>query len=126
MNLSNNFSNSCHGVLKLLSVQLFLCFLKHANFLIGNSSAGIHEAPIYGVPTINLGTRQQNRFHYESIIDLRFDYADIINMIDKFKTKTRYTPCEFYGKGKSAEKFMNTLKGNVWSISNQTQFKDLT
>ncbi|MDP3935200.1 MAG: UDP-N-acetylglucosamine 2-epimerase, partial [Candidatus Giovannonibacteria bacterium] len=39
----------------------FLTLLKNANFIIGNSSAGIREAPFYGVPAINIGGRQSNR-----------------------------------------------------------------
>jgi len=109
-----------------LRFEYFLCLLKKANFLIGNSSAGIHEAPIYGVPTINVGNRQKNRFRYESIFDVDFDTSEILEKIERFKDIIRYPPCDFYGDGTSAEKFMKALNGNVWCISNQKQFKDLT
>ena len=36
-----------------LRFEYFLTFLKNAKFIIGNSSAGIHEAPIIPVPTID-------------------------------------------------------------------------
>jgi len=107
-----------------LRFEYFLCLLKNANFLVGNSSAGIHEAPIYGVPTINIGTRQQNRFRYESIFDVAFNSVDILNHMAKFNSFTRFTPCAYYGDGSSAEKFLAALRGDVWSISNQKQFKD--
>lgn len=107
-----------------LRFEYFLRFLKHANFLVGNSSAGIHEAPIYGVPTINIGTRQQNRFRYESIFDVDFDCADILSHMARFKSLTRFSPCAYYGDGSSAEKFLAALQGDVWTISNQKQFKD--
>lgn len=48
--------------------EYFLTLLKNAKCIIGNSSVGIREAPVYGVPTINLGTRQNKRFEYSSII----------------------------------------------------------
>jgi UDP-N-acetylglucosamine 2-epimerase (hydrolysing) len=109
-----------------LRFEYFLTLLKHTSFLIGNSSAGIHEAPIYGVPTINIGTRQQNRFRYESIFDVEFDVDSILALIEKFNTFKRFKSCTYYGEGKSAEKFMNALNEQVWEINNQKQFKDLT
>ena len=107
-----------------LRFEYFLRFLKDSLFLVGNSSAGIHEAPIYGVPAINIGTRQQNRFRYESIFDLEFDSANILQYMDRFSATTRFIPCAYYGDGSSAEKFLAALQGDVWTISNQKQFKD--
>jgi len=107
-----------------LRFEFFLCFLKHADFLVGNSSAGIHEAPIYGVPSINIGTRQQNRFRYESISDVEFDTSDILSLMAKFNSFTRFPPSAYYGDGSSAERFLAALQGDVWNISNQKQFKD--
>jgi hypothetical protein len=53
--------------------EAFLTLLKHARVIVGNSSAGVREAPVYGVPTVNIGSRQQNRFRYESILDVPDD-----------------------------------------------------
>ena len=44
--------------------EYFLTLLKNALAIVGNSSAGIREAPVYGVPVVNIGTRQMNRFNY--------------------------------------------------------------
>lgn len=108
-----------------LRFEYFLVLLKHAQFLIGNSSAGIHEAPIYGVPTINIGSRQNNRFRYESIKDVNFNKREILDSIKLFERPMRYSPCTYYGDGKSAEKFINALNGRVWDIANQKYFRDL-
>ena len=53
-----------------LRFEHFLTLLKHARALVGNSSAGIREAPAYCVPTINLGSRQRGRFDYPSIVNV--------------------------------------------------------
>lgn len=109
-----------------LRFEHFLTFLKHADFIIGNSSAGIHEAPIYGVPTINLGTRQLNRFHYESIFNAEFDKQIIQKTITTVSKTRRFTPCDHYGDGTSAQKFMSVLGSKeMWQISQQKKFKDL-
>ena len=107
-----------------LRFEYFLRLLKGANFLVGNSSAGIHEAPIYGVPTINIGTRQKNRFRNESIFDTDFNCSDILSLMKRFKKLERFKPSVYYGTGSSAEKFLAALQGSVWEISNQKQFKD--
>ncbi len=39
----------------------FLSYLKGAKAIIGNSSAGIREAPMLGTPAVNIGDRQQGR-----------------------------------------------------------------
>ncbi len=43
-----------------LRFEYFLTFLYHSKFMIGNSSAGIREAPYYNIPTIDIGSRQKN------------------------------------------------------------------
>ncbi len=105
--------------------EYFLVLLKNALFLIGNSSAGIHEAPIYGVPTINIGTRQNNRFSYESIYNVEFNKNKILDAIQVFEKHTRFIPCTYYGDGKSSEKFIDALNDKVWNISSQKTFKDI-
>ena len=56
-------------ILPSIRFEAFLSFLKGTKLILGNSSAGIREAPVYGIPTVNVGSRQQDRFHYESIIN---------------------------------------------------------
>jgi LacI family repressor for deo operon, udp, cdd, tsx, nupC, and nupG len=48
-------------VIPSMRFEYFLTLLRHADCIMGNSSAGIREAPVYGVPSINIGTRQQGR-----------------------------------------------------------------
>ncbi|RPI78484.1 MAG: UDP-N-acetylglucosamine 2-epimerase (hydrolyzing), partial [Desulfobacteraceae bacterium] len=52
-----------------LRFESFLVLLKHAEFMIGNSSAAVREAPFYGIRSINLGDRQNGRFQCDSIIN---------------------------------------------------------
>lgn len=106
--------------------EYFLSLLKHAQFLIGNSSSGIHEAPAYGVPTINIGSRQLNRFHYESIINVPFDVEKILEAIKVVLEVKSYPKTNFYGDGTSAQQFIDTLRMNaVWDTPKQKVFQDL-
>ena len=102
----------------------YLTLLKNSSFLIGNSSSGIYEAPIYGIPTINIGSRQNNRFMYESIKNVDFNVNDINNIIDEV-SGVKFKPTNHYGNGNSAEKFIELLDSNMfWNTPKQKVFID--
>jgi len=106
--------------------EYFLTLLKKSNFIIGNSSAGIREAPYYNVPTINIGSRQSNRSFNKSIINTDYNKKNILKGIKEVvKIKTEKTYNDF-GSGNSSKKFVEILKlKNFWNTNNQKQFKDL-
>lgn len=106
--------------------EYFLSLLKHAMFIVGNSSAGIHEAPVFGVPTVNIGSRQQNRFSHNSIFNVDHGKENIIEMIQKVKLEGRFESCKHFGVGESAEKFIDELeKPSLWQTSKQKVFQSL-
>ena len=47
----------------------YLSALRIADFVIGNSSSGIIEAPSFGIPTVNIGDRQRGRIRAATILD---------------------------------------------------------
>lgn len=51
-----------------LGQHLYLSALKYTDFVVGNSSSGIIEAPSFGIPTIDVGQRQSGRIRAESVI----------------------------------------------------------
>lgn len=109
-----------------LRFEYFLTLLKNANFLIGNSSAGIHEAPVFGVPTINIGSRQDNRFHYESIANVSFDMEEILKAIDYAVQVKVFPKTTHYGTGDSAQRFIEAIRNpQLWEVSKQKKFRDL-
>ena len=55
--LSKIKKNTNFKIFKTMRLTYFLTLLKNSDFLIGNSSAGIREAPFYGVYSINIGSR---------------------------------------------------------------------
>jgi UDP-N-acetylglucosamine 2-epimerase (hydrolysing) len=56
----------------------YLTLLKHSKAIIGNSSSGIREAPVFGVPTLNLGTRQHGRSLSSTVINVDCVKADLL------------------------------------------------
>lgn len=47
----------------------YLSAMKHCAAVVGNSSSGIIEVPSLGVPTVNVGSRQQGRERTASVLD---------------------------------------------------------
>ena len=112
-------------ILPSMRFEYFLTLLKNSNFIIGNSSAGIREAPVYGVLTINIGTRQHGRSINRQIINVNEKVDDILQIIKNSDNKKVDSLKEF-GEGNSCEKFYKILlDNNIWKISPQKMFIDI-
>lgn len=106
--------------------EYFLVLLKKAKFIIGNSSAGIREAPYYGIPIINIGTRQQNRTLNADIINVDYQKENIIKALHSVINHKISPKANDFGKGNSAELFLNSLlSSKIWEIGHQKQFKNI-
>lgn len=106
-----------------LRFEYFLTLLKSALYIVGNSSAGVREAPVYAVPTINVGTRQNNRFSGPSIINVASDEASIVDAIRRVSMMPRHPPSRHFGDGDSATRFMAALRSRrLWDLPRQKQF----
>lgn len=106
--------------------EYYIEILRNAKYLIGNSSTGIHEAPVLGIPSINIGTRQNNRFTYESIVNCNDDSHDILEAIKKVKSMKSVMKTNYFGNGKSGENFLKVILGeHVWNVHKQKKFVEL-
>jgi GDP/UDP-N,N'-diacetylbacillosamine 2-epimerase (hydrolysing) len=65
---------------KNLSYLTFLSLLKISSVIVGNSSCGLVEAPLFGVPCVNIGTRQNGR-DYAEIYQVDYDAEKIKSII---------------------------------------------
>lgn len=96
-----------------LGVLRYLSSLKYAEFVIGNSSSGIIEAPSFGIPTINIGDRQKGRIKACSIIDCDVSYDSICDAIDKALDDEFKEVCKKvvnpYGKGDTSDCIISTI-----------------
>ena len=118
-------NNSRFSIFPSLRFEYFLVLLKHCNFIIGNSSAGVREAPYYGVNSIDIGKRQLNRAKSDSIIHTSNNKKDIAAAIQIVKEKERSDQNLSFGIGQSDKLFIDILKSkSLWAIPCQKQFKD--
>lgn len=70
-----------------VGIKRYLSLLKGAEFVIGNSSSGIIEAPSLNIPTVNIGDRQKGRLQAESILNCKPVKEEILETINKARSK---------------------------------------
>ena len=109
-----------------LRFEYFLTLMKNAEFIIGNSSAGIRESGIYGVPAIDIGTRQNGRYslavskNIQHVGESEKEIMKAIGNVEQYR-KTTY----IFGKGDSTKMFVNVLKSHdFWEVDIQKHFVD--
>tara|TARA_B110000503_G_C7145184_1_gene412607 strand:- start:1452 stop:2585 length:1134 start_codon:yes stop_codon:yes gene_type:complete len=114
-------------LLPSMRFESYLTLLKNSNFIIGNSSSGIMEAPVYGIPTVNIGNRQNNRSKLKTIHNVHFNEIKLLKLIDYlFTNKVKYRSQKEFGKGKSFKLFENALNSkNFWKIDVQKTFREI-
>lgn len=113
-------------VFKSIRFEFFLTLMKHAKFIVGNSSAAVREAPVYGVPSVLVGTRQHRRSDAPSIVPAGYGRDALAAAIRKAIDLPPFAPHLEFGDGGSADRFMQCLAGGaVWSTPVQKAFVDL-
>lgn len=64
-----------------LGLLRYISALHYVDVVVGNSSSGIIEVPSMGIPTVNIGMRQQGRMASESVIHCADDKDSIVEAI---------------------------------------------
>lgn len=114
-------------MLPSMRFESFLTLLRNATVLIGNSSAGIREAPIYGVPSVNIGSRQRGRAAHASVLDAGSRKASIERCLKTASTTERTPPALHFGTGDSAARFRNLIEqGDLWQLDVDKVFHDVS
>ncbi len=121
--------NSNAILLDNLGSKLFMSLLNNVDMILGNSSAGIIEAPSFKIPTINIGDRQKGRLRADSVIDCNLREKDIIEKIkiaysNKFKNKLNEIKNPYFKKNTS-DKIIKILNRKIKEKFKFKEFYDL-
>ncbi len=98
-----------------LSTSEFVNVYRNIWAIVGNSSSGIHESSTFGIPAVNIGTRQQDRERAGNVIDVSYEKESIKAGIEKalfdeeYKNMVKHV-LNPYGDGKSAKRIVDILK----------------
>jgi UDP-N-acetylglucosamine 2-epimerase (hydrolysing) len=97
--------------------------MKHASAMIGNSSAGVREAPFLGLPSLDVGTRQNSRGFAGSISNAdAMDHKAIHLFLDDSWSKF-FDGSMGFGAGSASQQFVHVLNNfEYWLLSSQKIF----
>ncbi|MEV4882995.1 UDP-N-acetylglucosamine 2-epimerase (hydrolyzing) [Chitinophaga ginsengisegetis] len=107
----------------------YINLLRYAGCLIGNSSSGIIEAPSIGLPVVNVGTRQRERFNAGNVIYTDYNKSEIYKAIVTSMTDVEYRNyvkqlVNPYGDGNSAQKIADVL--STVNLDDKLVYKNIT
>jgi len=106
--------------------EYFLTLLKNADYIVGNSSAGIREAPFYGCPAVDVGTRQNRRHRSELVIPSDYRCEAIVAGIGQARARGRGEASDAFGRGNSRALFLQALRSeSLWHTPQQKQFREV-
>ena len=92
----------------------YLSALKFVDAVVGNSSSGLTEAPIFGIGTINIGDRQKGRINLVSVINCNPTKESISNAFNELYSERFQKALNVvkspYGNGGTSEKIKNIVK----------------
>ena len=109
--------------IKNLEPPQFLSLLKHSKGIIGNSSVGIRECSFLGIPCINIGSRQKNRERGANVVDVSYEYFDILESLKNLlQGGLTLNGTNIYGDG-TAGKRMADIIANI-ELTSEKHFLD--
>lgn len=99
-------------VVPSLGHRRYLSFMKQVEFVIGNSSSGIVEAPFMNIPVVNIGDRQKGRYQCSNIIQCeatRQAICDAVGQAMNMEKKQR-DDIFYWGDGHTSERIVSIIR----------------
>ena len=94
--------------------------MKNAAVMVGNSSAGVREAPFLGLPSLDVGSRQNNRAQADSIFGCSAFDQEKIQLFLTNQWHHRYKVDASFGNGMASDQFIQVLNiDKYWEINIQ-------
>ena len=111
-------------LVKNLGTKGYLSLLKYIDGVIGNSSSGISEVPLFSTTSINLGDRQKGRDKPSSVISCKFKKKDILKNLRKLKRRNTSLKINKNDKFVSKKIIKKIISFN-FKKNNNKEFQDL-
>lgn len=67
--------------------RMYAGLMRVASVMVGNSSSGLIEAPVFKLPAVNVGDRQRDRFRGKNVLDVPVDRKAIAEAIERAMRK---------------------------------------
>ena len=102
-------------------MDLFFNLLRNSSCIVGNSSAGIRESCYFGIPCVNIGSRQDNRERGKNVVNTDYSSKEVLGAIKKQLSHGKYDPEFIYGDGNAGKQIAEILS-NVSVKQQKTWF----
>ena len=114
---------------KSLGVLRYLSVMKQVAAVVGNSSSGLLEVPSFGIPTLNIGDRQNGRIAAESVYNCAPDKDSVLKGLEKVLSKEfrelAYVVRNPYEKANTAEEIFKVISTYPLNGINQKKFYNI-
>jgi UDP-hydrolysing UDP-N-acetyl-D-glucosamine 2-epimerase len=107
---------------KNLPPEDFIRVLNRARCIVGNSSVGIRECSYLGLPTVNIGGRQEGRDRGRNVIDVAYDRKEIRSALERCMSIGKFGSDPLYGDGRSGERIARLLAEVPLEIEKRLQY----
>ena len=94
---------------KNFPIETYVRLMLSCACAVGNSSAPLREGAFVGVPTVNIGTRQQGRDRAENVLDTGYDRGEIVAAVARQIAHGRYPSNHLYGDGGAGARIAKIL-----------------
>ena len=87
----------------------FISWMAAADVMVGNSSSGIIEAATFGLPVVNVGTRQNGREQSGNVTDVPANRSAISQALTETVKKGKLSIKNVYGDGQTGKRIVELL-----------------
>ena len=97
-----------------LGTQGYFSLMRLTAAMVGNSSSGIVEAASFGLPVVNIGSRQGGRARGKNVIDVGYNHLEILEGIQRAVAPAMRQSLQGmqnpYGDGHAAQRIVSSLR----------------
>jgi UDP-N-acetylglucosamine 2-epimerase (hydrolysing) len=105
--------------------EYFVSLMEHAEVVLGNSSAGVREAPVLGTPSVDVGSRQRRRASAGSVLHAPPRRDQIMDAIERARAIGRGPGQLGFGQPGAGRRILALLEGEeLWQIPLDKEFVD--
>lgn len=94
---------------KNFPIETYVRLMLSCACAVGNSSAPLREGAFIGVPTVNIGTRQQGRDRADNVMDAGCNRREIVAAVQRQLAHGRYPSSQLYGDGGAGARIAKIL-----------------
>jgi UDP-N-acetylglucosamine 2-epimerase (hydrolysing) len=96
-----------------LRFEFFVALMRHAEVMLGNSSAGVREAPVLGTPSVNVGSRQRRRSDARSVLNVAPDCRAVLEAVTRARRIRRAPAYHGFGEPGARQRIVSLLEDDA-------------